>query len=103
MSDLPPSLAWLESFRASTARALGGELVLKAAPSVNPLVYEVYLGCDPTTPGELRLGIWNLLQQWAVKNGNQLQGKDVSSPDGLRFQVIISRRFGPARDAKPWA
>lgn len=64
-------------------------------------MYEVYIGCDPTTPGELRLGIWNLLQQWAVKNGSPLQGKDILKPDGLRFQVITTRRFGPARSETP--
>jgi hypothetical protein len=103
MSELlPPPLAWLESFRASVSRALGDELTLSVVVSVNPLVYLVYLGgCPSTTPGELKLSVWNLLQRWAVKNDCPLQGKDIMSEDGWRFEVIVKRRFGPARDTNP--
>ena len=81
---------------------MGDELSVVVTPSVNPLMYEVYIGCPSNITGAMKLAVWNLLQIWAIKNGCPLQGKNISSPDGLRFQVVITRRFGPARDEIPW-
>jgi hypothetical protein len=103
MSDLPPPLAWLESFRRSTERALGDPIGLEVHGTVNPLVYAVYLKC-PNSSGALRLGVWNLLQKWAIRNGCPLQGKDVSDGEGeLRVQVLVQRRLGPPKNELPWA
>lgn len=102
MSELPPSLLWLETFRASASRALGDDISLRLVPSVNPLLHEVYLDCSPSTSGTQRMLVWNLLQQWAVKNGCPLQGKDIGNPLGLRFQVVTTRRFGPPRNDWPY-
>lgn len=76
---------------------------MKMGPSVNPLVYEVYLGCPSDIPGELKLAVWNLLQQWAVKNDCPLLSKDIMTTEGLHFQVVMKRRHGPARSDWPWA
>lgn len=69
--------------------------------TVNPLVFTVYLKTQAKLPGKLKLGVWNLLQQWATRNDCPLQGRDVMKSDGWDFNVIVKRRYGPPRSESP--
>lgn len=101
--DLPPPLRWLESFRQSSERALGQEIIVDVEPTINPLVHRVSIRWSEPLNGNLVMHTWNLLQEWAAKNDCAFDGHTEKDKGFtyLRVKVVTKRRLGPPKDIAP--
>lgn len=98
---LPPPLAWVSSFCASTGGALGQQMVYDVKPTVNPLVYKLKVEWPEDVKSSIGLQIWNLLQKWVVTNDCVSNGSVDLKPTSLRVDIIVKRRNGNPKDVSP--
>lgn len=101
----PPPLAWLDLFCSSTGTALDQPIQASVRPTVNPLVYAVYLKWASPVSNKLRNSVWNLFQIWAAKNDCVPQGKvdhgDSEFNKELTVSVVVKQRLGLPKREQP--
>lgn len=104
---VPPPLAWIPSFCASTGFPLDQAMVAEVFPTVNPLTYKIRVRWGEPISSKSALLVWNLFQIWAARNGTVVEnGKmtfDVRGDDyyGMSVQAILRERLGLPRDECP--
>lgn len=101
MTDVPPPLAWLPSLADSMERALGFRVRVDLHPTVNPLVYTVKFFFEDSVPSKLSLKLWNLVQQYAVKNDCVPEGKVMLTPFLMVVRIVVKRRLGMDKNETP--
>lgn len=109
---VPPGLAWLSSFCASTGTALDQGMVSEAKVGVNALTYRVSVSWGESISFKNFLLVWNLFQKWAARNdcvpSGRVDVKRVRSPlssdermVGFETEVNLKRRLGLPQDHHP--
>jgi hypothetical protein len=88
---VPPGLAWLRLFSASTGLALDQGMVAEVFKTVNQLTYKVFIKWTEPIPMAHALQVWNLFQKWASTNNSTPSGRVEFQeyPDPLRKGVGI--------------
>lgn len=110
---IPPGLAWLPLFSASTGLALDQHITTEARGTVNQLVYIVTVRWAEPISKKNAVLVWNLFQKWAGKNGATPEGSVemfwFSSPaqvgeekgTGFEAKLHIRERLGLPKTAHP--
>jgi len=76
-------------------------MLFDVRPTVNPLVYTVFISWREPLSGSIVLKVWNLMQKWLTKNDCIPNGSVDTKPLSILIHVIVKRRFGNPKDESP--
>ena len=77
------------------------ELTYELRASTTPLLFTLHVHWPEPLSPKLYMGVWNLFQIWAHKNGSVPQGSPIHAPYSMSIALATKRRLGVPRNDHP--